>query len=142
MPKSFTTTHKVRLDDTDAAGVVFYARLFVFAHHAYEALLEHIHTPIRDLIKAGTLHLPIVHAEADIFAPIRLGDKLDLNFTLERIGRTSFTTRTDLFLPGQISAARVTLVHVALDPKSGSKIELPESLRNRLAPFDAANPPP
>jgi len=30
----------IRLDDTDAAGVLYFARLFRHAHLAYEALLD------------------------------------------------------------------------------------------------------
>ena len=59
---------RIRLHETDAAGVLFYAHLFRLAHDAYESFMAHIGFPLHALIGHGDsapgLRLPIVRAEA------------------------------------------------------------------------------
>lgn len=135
MSEGHRITHPVHLDDTDAAGVIHFTRLFVFAHHAYESLLHRLGLPVRKVLAEGEVFLPIVHAEADYRLPIRLGDELTLTLTLSRLGETSFTTRTVVTLSNGEEAGIVTLVHAAIDPRSGSKMRLPGELVDGLSPF-------
>ena len=61
----FRYERTVRLADTDAAGVVYFARVLSICHEAYEASLAAAGVPLASWIRKGTIALPIVHAHAD-----------------------------------------------------------------------------
>ena len=42
---------KIKLHETDAAGVIFFNNLFKIAHDAYEALLEKINFSIKEILE-------------------------------------------------------------------------------------------
>ena len=84
--KSFDFTLTLR--DTDAAGVAFFAAYFSLAHEAYERALAACGAPLHTWL--DELHLPIVHAEADYSAPMRLGDQLTLHVGYAKLGKRSF----------------------------------------------------
>ena len=47
----FTYQTKIKLHDTDAAGVIFFANQFKIIHDAYESLLEGIEFGFANLIR-------------------------------------------------------------------------------------------
>ena len=76
----------VRLHDVDHAGVMFFARLFVHAHDAYEAFMAHLGLDLCAMIRTGE-RLPIVHASADYFQPLRHGEQITVTLEIEALGR-------------------------------------------------------
>lgn len=122
----------VRLHDTDAAGVMFFAHLFRYAHDAYEACLSMLGLDLASLIAAGGPQLPLVHAEADYRAPLRHGDQVWVRVTLERLGNQSFTLGYLFAGVDGRERARARTVHVAMDPLLGGPVNLPSALRNAL----------
>lgn len=122
----------IRLHDTDAAGVLYFANQFRIAHEAYEAFMEQSGFGLGDVIKRGRIGLPIIRADGDFRMPLHVGDSIELTLRLLRIGRTSFTLVCRLAKDGK-TAGHVTTTHVAIDRRTGRKTELPEALRKTLA---------
>lgn len=127
----FTHSTTVRLHDTDAAGVLYFAHQFRLAHEAYEAFMDLAGSSLGSLLKKGTLALPIVHAEADYRAPLRVGDALEISLRLQRLGKTSFTLVSRISSNGQTSGY-VTTTHVAVNRRNGRKTPLPAPLKKAL----------
>ena len=50
---------KIKLHDTDAAGILFFANQFKMVHDAYEGLLEMIGFGFAELIRHKNFFLPI-----------------------------------------------------------------------------------
>lgn len=121
----------VRLHDTDAAGVLYFAHQFRIAHETYEAFMAAAGFGLGDLLRAGATALPIVHAEADYRAPLRVGDELTVSLSVKRLGRTSFTLDYSLVRAGRV-VGRVTTAHVAVDGRTGRKKDLPVRLRRMM----------
>ncbi len=121
----------VRLHDTDAAGVLYFAHQFRIAHEAYEAFMAAAGFGLGDLLRAGATALPIVHAEADYRAPLRVGDELTVSLSVKRLGRTSFTLDYSLTRAGRV-VGRVTTAHVAIDGRTGRAKALPVRLRRMM----------
>jgi acyl-CoA thioesterase FadM len=69
--------HIVSLADTDAAGVVFTARAIEIAHRSFEAWLSSHGAPIADMLAGRLPAMPIVRVEADLHAPMRVGDAVE-----------------------------------------------------------------
>lgn len=121
----------IRLGDTDAAGCLYFANQFRLAHEAYEAWLTSIGMPLGNLLAAGRIGLPIVHASADFRTPLRVGDAIEINIRPARIGRTSFTLVYRITHNGE-TAGHVTTIHVAVSGKRAKPRALPVALRKHL----------
>ena len=65
----------IRLHLTDAAGVAYFANLFVLAHECYESFLEQDES-LGSIIEQKEFIIPIVHAQADYRMPLKLSEKV------------------------------------------------------------------
>ena len=119
----------IRLRDTDAAGVIYFARLLQHAHDAYEAFMDQAGLPLSASLTQGPL-LPLVHAEVDFMLPLRLGDRVRVAVTAVRVGRSSFTLEYGFNNPAGVLLARARTVHVAI--ANGKSVALPGVLRQTL----------
>lgn len=128
----FETKTKIKLHDTDAAGVVFFVSHFRIAHIAYEEFLQSIDCGLEWIIGESDYLVLIAHAEADYLRPLRLGDDISISIQATKIKRVSFELTTSIMdAQGEVGAT-VQTVHVAIDKKDGRKIKLPGILRAGL----------
>lgn len=121
----------VRLQDTDAAGVIFFPHLLHHAHDAYDEFLRHSGIELARLLTEGP-HLPIVHCAADYLAPMRLGDRVLVRMSRIALGERSFTLGYRFADAAGKPVARVRTVHVAIDAATGKARPLPQHLRRAL----------
>jgi 1,4-dihydroxy-2-naphthoyl-CoA hydrolase len=122
----------VRLHNTDAAGLLFFAEQFRLAHDAYESYMESIGYAFAPLLRNSPYLLPIVHAEADFLKPLATGDRLTIQVMAERIGDTSFTLGYKLLRDSTELIGSVRTVHVLVDKRNGEKLSLLPELRSKL----------
>jgi 1,4-dihydroxy-2-naphthoyl-CoA hydrolase len=132
---AFTTTLPVRFHDVDPAGIVFFARIFQYAHDAYEMWLRAVGFPLDPPFHDRSYGLPLVHAEADFHAPIRPGQEVRVELILSSIGTTSYKVAAQLTRPDGTPLATVRTVHVCIDPGTGRPMPLPEAMRAAFAPY-------
>lgn len=132
------TRHRVtvRLHHTDAAGVLFYGRLFELVQEAFEAALERCGLPLGELLRGGGFRIPVVHAEADYAAPIRAGDALTVSLAF-KAGNRSLRVTAGLTDAAGRRVASVTVVHAAVSAATGRPAPLPDALLRAL-PFGDA----
>ena len=133
----FTHPTVIRLHHTDAAGIVFYSRLFDLAFEALSAFLDRAGVGVGYIIRESPFLMPFVHAEADFVRPLAVGDQATFELEIERIGESSFTVAYNVLRSGR-SAARLKTVHVTVDKLSLNKIPLPLELRRALEPYLAS----
>jgi 1,4-dihydroxy-2-naphthoyl-CoA hydrolase len=76
----------------------------------------------------------MVHAEADFHAPLRLGDHVDVEVSVARLGTRSITFSYEVTVVGRGPAATVRHVHAAIDRKTFTARDLPDEVRTHLAP--------
>ncbi|WJW75969.1 acyl-CoA thioesterase [Thiohalobacter sp. IOR34] len=130
---AFSHAITVPLQDVDAAGVVFFAHLFRYAHEAYEAFMAERGQALPALLAAGRLALPVVHAEADYRAPLHHGEQLTMALRVAAIGEHSFTLDYRLLDAANGERARLQTVHAVLDASSRQPCPLPSGLRAALS---------
>lgn len=130
----FTYTTKIRLHDTDAAGIIFFANQFKIIHDAYEDLLEEFGWSFPKILKGTKYFLPIVHAESNYKTPVLVGDKIIIAIKIGHIGKTSFSFEYTL-KRGKTLVGTAKTVHVTIDQKTRKKIPLPSALRQALVKF-------
>jgi 1,4-dihydroxy-2-naphthoyl-CoA hydrolase len=128
MRVSFAST--ISLGDTDAAGVLFYARLFDLVQRAFEAHLEASGIPISRCFAQGVV-APVVHAEANYRAPLRLGDAITVESTVESIGDTSVQMGYVVRKSDGTLAAEALVIHVCIG-SDGKSVPVPAALRTAL----------
>lgn len=122
----------IRLHDTDAAGRIFFASLFRILHDAFEQFLERQGVSLGAFLHDSECSLAIVHAEADYAQPLAHGDRITIRLGAEMVGTTSFTMRYSVLRDGS-EAANAKTVHVAINPATGRKRDLPDTLRSALS---------
>lgn len=123
---------KIKLHETDAAGLLFFSNQFKLVHDAYEGLLEGCGFPFAELIRDKDFFLPIVHSEADYKSPLFVGDLIEIQVTVANVGKTSFILTYNLLNASQKQIGTAQTVHVAIDKTSRKKIPLPPALRSKL----------
>lgn len=128
----FVYPHVVRFREVDSAGIVFFPRIFEIAHDAYEAWLGSAGFPLAPPPRERGYGLPLARAEAEFERPLRLGQELRVRVIPVRVGRSSFTIRSEIADPGGALFAVVTTVHVCVDPATGRSTDLPPGLRRAL----------
>jgi len=128
----FISHNKVRMHDTDMAGILYFPRQFRFAHDALEDWVESEGLGFHQVFHVENFVFVIVHAEADYLAPLRVGDKLEIHLTIERVGTSSFTVNYRIYRGSQL-VGTVKTVHVTLEAQSRTKIEIPERFRHILS---------
>jgi len=127
--------HPIAFQDVDGAGVVFYANLFSIAHRAYEAVLARRGLDLARVVAEADHLLPVVHAEADFFHPLRHGEDLRIAVSVPTIERRSYRCRMDFFTGDPARAplhASVTQIHVCVDRAEGTAIPIAPAVREVL----------
>lgn len=128
----FVAHNKVRMHDTDMAGILYFARQFRFAHDALEDFAESEGLSFDQLFREGEYVFVIVHVEADYLSPLKVGEKLEVHLHIENIGTSSFTVCYDIYKPHKVLAGKAKTVHVTLDGKTRKKIPIPTKLKDKL----------
>jgi 4-hydroxybenzoyl-CoA thioesterase len=128
---AFTSIQKIRFDDVDGAGIVYYPQFFHLCHAAFEDFFDTaaaISYP--ELIVKRRLGFPTVAITSTFTAPLSYGDAAVVELTVERLGTSSATfgyrirRRSD---GAACFAATVTTVLVDLD--SQRPVAIPPELR-------------
>lgn len=127
----FISKNRVRMHDTDMAGILYFPRQFRFVHDALEDFVEDKGYSFYRVFHENSFVFVIVHCEADYFAALNVGDALDVHLFIENIGNSSFTVAYDIFREGQKVGAAKT-VHVTLERISRKKIAIPQEFRQIL----------
>ncbi|MDP6935732.1 MAG: thioesterase family protein [Myxococcota bacterium] len=131
----FTHPHTIRLRDTDAAGVLFFSRQLELAHDAYEAWLLEYGPGIAQVVEGRSYALYIVHADVDLTAPVKLGDRILVQVRVEKEGSRAYTLAYTFFRDEEGDSSKVgtaRTVHVSVDRASGHAMPLPDEIRAML----------
>ncbi len=139
----FRTRRRIEFSDTDQAGVVHFARFFVFMETAEDEFLRTLGGGFTMEAGGRALGWPKVAASCDYLSPARYGDTLEIGLRVLRKTSRSLTYAFD-FRAGEraIARGRTTSVCCATG-KDGhfEPVRIPSSLAKRIA-VDPAAPDP
>jgi 4-hydroxybenzoyl-CoA thioesterase len=131
----FKTSILVRFGDLDAAGIAYYPNLVNFLHEAFEDFFTgHVGRPYPEVFRDDGIGFPTVKVEMEFLSPVHYGDHVDIDVTVERVGRTSVQVRYEGSVKGR-PVFRARNVMVAVDMADFRPTPLPASLR---ASFETA----
>ena len=136
----FSIRERVRWSDVDAAEIIFYGAYIRFFEIAESELFRAAGLSYSYTYEKLDIWLPRVHIECDFHSLARLDDLLEVQVWIEKLGTTSVALGFEVLCvnddeptPRKTASARYVLVAVARE--NFAKVELPEDLRSRLAPF-------
>jgi 1,4-dihydroxy-2-naphthoyl-CoA hydrolase len=127
----FTYYYTVRFQDTDAAGVVYFANVLRICHEAYEASLAASSVNLKSFFTNPSLAFPIVHANVDFLRPMSCGDNLVISLLPEKIGLDKFEITYEIMVD-EVMVAKAITRHVCIDASSKIKQELPNYMNHWL----------
>jgi 1,4-dihydroxy-2-naphthoyl-CoA hydrolase len=135
---SFTYKRTVRFQDTDAAGVVYFANVLAMCHEAYEASLAASGINLKAFFSNPQLAMPIIHATVDFYRPMFVGDRLIIQLTPKQIAGDEFEIAYQVFPEpvAEKSAAKALTKHVCIEAASRTKKQLSEELMKWLRQFE------
>ena len=142
MNGEFVHEQKVRFDDVDHAGIVYYPRFFHYFHVAFEELFEVIGVKFHDMLDGEHVGFPAVKLEGEYRSPVRFGDVLRIRVTCVRLGGRSVTLRyrAERVKDGVLCMdARVTAACV--DMRTFTSQEIPAKYRELYERFAESAPP-
>lgn len=122
---------RVYYEDTDAAGVVYYANYLKYAERARTEMMHLLDAGYRDLIAGGKLAFAVRRCEVDFLAPARLDDILEVRTSVTETGGASVTAE-QVIRRGGDDIARLCVKLACITP-AGRATRLPPKLRTALA---------
>ncbi|MBD0268749.1 MAG: acyl-CoA thioesterase, partial [Cyanobacteria bacterium Co-bin8] len=140
---TFLYARTIRFQETDGAGVVYFANGLALCHEAYEASLATAGVDLGTFFARGPVAYPIVHASIDFRAPLACGDRISIALTPRQADSTSFEIFYRIYLADQPerSAATAQTRHVCIDTAKRSRRALAQSLLDWIEQFGEASSP-
>lgn len=128
---SFIYKRVIRVQDTDATGVLYFANQLQIGLEAFEEFMRQSGFSFAEMIAKKQFLLPIVHAEADFFSPITVGEQIEVILEISRVGTSSFTHFSE-FKRGNKRVGTVTIIHAFYSPKKKKAEPISDALKNFL----------
>ena len=122
---------RVRYEETDTMGVVYYAKFFVWMEVGRVGLFRDIEFGYDEWVRRG-VNFPVVQAHADYRASARFDDEIMVKTRVARLGKSSITFENEIYkVPGMELLCTGHTVH-ALVGKEGKSTPFPDDLRLKI----------
>ncbi|MDB4385507.1 acyl-CoA thioesterase [Opitutaceae bacterium] len=127
---AFRYDRTIHFSDTDAAGVVFFARYLSMAHEGYEEALAAHGIPLEKFFADNGVIIPIAKSEASYLRPLVTGEKVSIEVSPALLEASSFTIDFTIWktVPTEKRAAVIRTEHICIDSTTRKKTALPDSL--------------
>jgi len=134
---SFSRAYKVRFEDCDVAGIVFFPRYVLMLHRFFEDWLsEGLGASLRTMHEIEKTGLPAVKLEIQFKKPSRLEETLEWFLGVQKLGNSSVHLDIEVRCGNE---ERLTFQYVvACTSLGGTTIQpqrIPPELRNKIAFF-------
>ncbi|MBW4550058.1 MAG: acyl-CoA thioesterase [Aphanocapsa sp. GSE-SYN-MK-11-07L] len=128
----FVYLRTVKFQDTDAAGVVYFANVLNFCHEAYEASLAETDIDLQDFFRGTKAAVPIAHARVDFLRPLYCGDRLAIHLTAQHRDSSAFRVDYQIYkmTDSEQLVSRAVTEHIYLKNDRRTRTSLSLELRN------------
>lgn len=120
----FTHNRIIRFQDTDAAGVVYFANVLAICHEAYEESLTISNINLQLFFRNNDFAIPIVHASVDFLRPIFCGDRILIDLSPNQLNSQKFEINYQIISPENEILAKAITRHICIDPITRNRKEL------------------
>jgi len=121
---------RVYYEDTDAAGIVYYANYLKFAERGRSELMRKIGVESKQLIADHGVQLVVKNCQIEYFRPARLDDLIEVHTRVVKVGGASMTGEQRV-LRGAEELVRIDIL-IACYGNNGKTARMPGELRSKL----------
>ncbi len=122
---------RLRYEETDTMGVVYYAKFFIWMEVGRVALLRDVGFGYKEWVR-HEMEFPVVQAHADYNSSARFDDEILVKTRIASIGNSSMRFENEIYkLPEKTLLATGHTVHV-LTLKGGKKMTFSPELKSKL----------
>lgn len=131
----FVSEKLIRFHHCDPAGIVFYPQYFILFHELLEDWFNRgLGLNYADLISKERRGLPTAHIDCDFRIPSKIGDTVQMQLAVKRVGNTSITLAVSVRSRAEVRVtANQVLVLISLE--DGAVLPIPPPLRERFERF-------
>jgi len=131
----FRTVHQVRFSHCDPGGIVYFPHFFDFINATIEDWSdEALEAPFETRLLQRRLGMPVVMAQCEFFRPCHIGDRLEMELAIARLGRSTIDFQVSGKVGGeQRLRARQVIAMVSLE--NYRPVPIPEALLEKVAPY-------
>lgn len=124
-------SYRVYYEDTDAAGVVYYANYLKYAERARTESLRLLGVNQQELMSSQGIGFVVRHTEVDFLRPLMLDDVFVIETSLQEVRKVRMTMRQRIMRAGvECSSLMVT---IACTDRQFRPAKIPEKLAAALA---------
>ena len=126
----FVYQRPIRFQETDAAGVMYFANALNLCHEAYEESLHWAGIDLKIYFAGDPVAVPITHTSVDYRAPSFCGDLQVIELTPTAISESSFEISYRILTPGDSGRllCQALTRHVCIQKCDRQRTPIPESL--------------
>lgn len=134
----FVSEKLIRFHHCDPAGIVFYPQYFILFHELLEDWFNRgLALNYADFVSRERRGLPTAHIDCDFRIPSKIGDTVQMQLSVRRIGNTSITLGVQVRAGAEVRVtANQVLVLISLE--DGATIPIQPDLRRRFERFAEA----
>jgi 4-hydroxybenzoyl-CoA thioesterase len=131
----FISEKLIRFHHCDPAGIVFYPQYFTLFHELLEDWYNRgLKLNYAEMISKDRQGLPTAHIDCDFKIPSKIGDMVQMQLSVKRIGRTSLTIGVKVCAGAEVRVT-ATQVLVLISLIDGALVAIPDDLKARFAEF-------
>lgn len=135
---AFLYARTIRFQDTDAAGVVYFARVLSLCHEAYEASLQKTGIELKTFFSRGAIAVPITHTEATFRQPMMCGDRVTIQLLPQPTSTNGFAIDYTVSLEASEVAAIAKTRHLCINTATRQRAPLTPELTRWLQHWTVA----
>jgi 4-hydroxybenzoyl-CoA thioesterase len=131
----FRSVHQIRFSHCDPGGIVYFPNFFDFINATVEDWFDTaVEATFEPRLMQRRLGLPVVMAQCEFYRPCHIGDKLEMELAIARLGRSTI----DFQISGKVGGeerlrARQVIVMVSLE--NYRPVPIPAALLEKVAPY-------
>lgn len=141
---SFVYCRTIRFQDTDAAGVVYFANLLSICHEAYEESLAATGIDLGQFFQGSAIAIPIVHTSADFFRPMLCGDRYLIQLVPQLLTNQKFEIHYAIALATATDqpVGKALTRHICIHPIQRTRQPLPAEILRWIEQYSQPGSPP
>lgn len=128
----FSYQGRVRFDDVDHAGIVYYPRFLHFFHVVFEEffVVKCGEDFYRDLLTQRRIGFPAVRTECDYRAPLKFGDRWRGDMSVSKLSNSAVTFAYEIIRENDdVLSAEGANITVCVNMDTMKSTQLPDDLR-------------
>ena len=133
--REFTAERLVRFGHCDPAGIVYFPRYFEMLNGVVEDWWTHIGKPWTETVSKRNLGTPTAKLDTTFVAPSLLGETIQFQLVVERIGRSSLELKHRVVNKEGHEKVRFHQYLVATSLETHRSIPWPDDIRQAITQF-------